>query len=257
MAVFQRIWNTIKPLPPVPQHEWGPAAPPVWTRIWDAIKPLAPVEEPREILLRRRWIFGGSGAGVLIAILFFGVFGYIKSAPMRAESAIREGVRLAAAGDNSRAIEHFNRAVSLRSDFAAAYLRRGISRQSLHQTDAAISDLAQALRLDPHLAAAHTAMGLVYRDRSDGDRAIAELTAALTIEPDEDAYYQRGQIYESLGQHEKAIADYNAAIGLLPNAPYVYRARATSELGLGDRDAARHDRSLALAIEHPGRDGSQ
>ena len=80
---------------------------------------------------------------------------------------------------------------------------------------------------------------------------------ALTIEPDEDAYYQRGQIYESLGQHEKAIADYNAAIGLLPNAPYVYRARATSELGLGDRDAARHDRSLALAIEHPGRDGSQ
>ena len=112
-------------------------------------------------------------------------------------------------------------------------------------------------RVDPRLAAAHTAIGLVYRDQGDGNRAIAELTAAITIQPDEDAYYQRGQIYESLGQHEKAIADYNAAIGLLPNAPYVYRARATSELGLGDRDAARRDRSLALAIEHPGRDGSQ
>jgi tetratricopeptide (TPR) repeat protein len=224
-SVFRRIWDTIKPLASAPRSEWQPAAPPAWRRMWDAIKPLAPV------------------------------FAYIKSAPMRAESAIREGVGIAAAGDESAAIERFNRAIAMRPDFAAAYLRRRSSRQGLRQTDAAVADPARALQLDPGLAAAHIAMGLVYRDQGHGDRAIAEFTAALTLLPN-DAYYQRGPVYESLGQHERVIEDYNAAIGSMPNPPYGYRARATSELNLGDRDAASRDRNLALASEHSGGEDS-
>jgi tetratricopeptide (TPR) repeat protein len=256
-SVFQRIWDTIKPVPPAPRREWETKLPPLWKRIWDGIKPPPPFAVPPASLRRRRLTFVSAVAAILALAMTVGVRRYIKSAPERAESVLREGIRLAAAGDNSGAIDRFNRAIAIRPDFAAAYLHRGLARRSLHGPDAAIADLAHALAIDPRLAAAHSAMGLILRDLGPPEEALAEFTAALSIQPDEDAYYQRGQIYESLGRHEKAIEDYNAAIGLLPNAPYVYRARATAELSLGDHNGANRDRSLAVAIEHSGLEDSQ
>lgn len=256
-SVFRRIWDTIKPVPPAPRREWEAELPPLWKRIWEGIKPPPLLAVPPGSLRRRRLTLVSAVTAILAATMTVGVWRYIKSAPERAESVFREGIRLAAAGDSSGAIDRFSRAIAMQPNLAAAYLRRGLARHSLHQSDAAIADLTRALALDPNLAAADTAMGLIFRDLGSPEKALSEFTAALSIQPDEDAYYQRGQIYESIGQHEKAIEDYNAAIGLLPNAPYVYRARATAELSLGDRNDASRDRSLALAIEHSGAEDSQ
>ena len=256
-SILRRIWDTMKPVPPAPQREWEVEPPPVWRRIWGALKPPPPVSVSPETLARRRRLLALGVAVLLIMGLLGGTWGYIKSAPARAETALREGMRLAAAGNTGAAIKHFDRAIAISPNLAAAYLQRGLALQSLHQTAAAIQDLTQALQVDPRLAAAHTAMGLIFQELGNSEKAATELTAALAVQPDEEAYYQRGQIYESLGRHEKAIEDYGAAIRLLPNAPYVYRARATAELNLGDREGASRDRKLAFAIEHPGAENSQ
>jgi tetratricopeptide (TPR) repeat protein len=66
-----------------------------------------------------------------------------------------------------------------------------------------------------------------------------------------EANYQRGQMYESLGEHQKALQDYNLAIGGMPDAPYIYRARALTRENLGDGAGARDDRQKADSIEFP------
>jgi tetratricopeptide (TPR) repeat protein len=58
-------------------------------------------------------------------------------------------------------------------------------------------------------------------------------------------------MYESLGEHQKALEDYNQAIGGMPDAPYVYRARAMTRENLGDETGAKEDRQKAISIERP------
>jgi tetratricopeptide (TPR) repeat protein len=250
-SALKRFWNAIKPPPAVPRRAWEPSPPSLWKRIWDTIKPPPPlVAVPAGVRRQRRNMLAVLGAVVLIAASIGGVAMYNRSAPERAQAALQDGMRLFAAGNATLAVENFTRAISTYPQSAQAYLQRGLARQSLGQTEDALQDFEQALRIDPQLAAAHTALGTISHDRGDPVRAAAEFTAALAVAPNEDAYYQRGQLYEVLGQHQRAIEDFTAAIALLPNAPYMYRARATAELAAGDEATSARDRARAYAIEH-------
>jgi tetratricopeptide (TPR) repeat protein len=244
---LKRLWDTIKLPPAPPRPEWERS---VWRRIWDAVKPPPPVAVSPEVRNRRWLLFGGAGAAILIAASITAARAYVHSAPTRAEAALQEGVRLAAIGDNVRALERFSLAISIRPEWADAYLQRGVAYRNRDETDHALLDIEHAIELNPDLASAHAMLGTILLVQKDSRRAITEFSAALAIAPNANTYYQRGQVYESLGEHENAVRDYDAAIELLPNAPYVYRARASAELNLGDRDAAKRDRSLADAIEH-------
>jgi len=245
--LLKRMWDRIKPPPAPPRPDWER---PLWIQIWDALKPPPPVSVPPEIQRRRRRILVSAGIAVVITGIVTAAYAYIYSAPARAEAAFQQGTRLAATGDNARAVDHFSRAISIRPGWAEAYFLRGSAYRNVNQTDHAVRDIEQALRLNPNLADAHAMLGSILLGQNDLQRAVSEFSAALVIGPNENAYYQRGQVYEALGDHPKAIQDYNAAIALLPNAPYVYRARASAELNLRDRDSAERDRSLADAIEH-------
>jgi tetratricopeptide (TPR) repeat protein len=257
--VFKRFWNAIKPPPPAPFRQWEPEPPPLWSRLWEGIKPPPPVVSVSpEVARRRRLMLAGAGLAMLAAGAGSAAFAYILSAPQRAEAAFQDGRRFAAAGNTAGAIDRFSRAIAIQPRFAAAYLERGLAHQTRLDYRLAMDDCEEALKLNPNLSAAHVARGMVFRSQGNAPHAAAEFTAALAVEQNEDAYYQRGQTYDSLGDHEKAIQDYSAAIALLPDAPYVYRARATAELSRGDREKAARDRERAFAIEHqltgsPGR----
>jgi tetratricopeptide (TPR) repeat protein len=119
----------------------------------------------------------------------------------------------------------------------------------MNQVDPAKEDFERAIAGDPNLGPAHTALGEIYRERGDLTRAMTEFTAAINITADTDAFYQRGQVHELLGEHQQAIQDYDAAIHDQPDAPYVYRARAMARDAMGDHDEAQQDRRTAIRIE--------
>ena len=77
-----------------------------------------------------------------------------------------------------------------------------------------------------------------------------EFSAAISLNGDLDAYYQRGQVYESLGEHQKAIADYDVAISQMRDAPYIYLARASAREHLGDKDGAAEDRKTSGQLQN-------
>lgn len=200
--------------------------------------------------LQRRRLLIGSVIVLTVGAAAWGVYQYIASAPIRAEKAFQDGMRLTGAGDFKGAEKRFTEAVRISPAMAEGYLQRGLARKSMHQMDAAIHDFEHAINEDSDLGPAHTALGEIYRERGDLTRAMSEFTTAINLKPNSNAFYQRGEVYESLGRHEQAIEDYVAAIHEQPDAPYVYRARAMSREAMGDREGAEEDRRTAIRIEH-------
>lgn len=110
-------------------------------------------------------------------------------------------------------ISAYNRAISLKPDFAEAYTNRGAAKAELEQRAEAITDFDEAIRLKPDFAV---------------------------------AYYNRGITKAELGHHEDAIADFDEAIRLKPDYAKAYNNRGVEKAELGRYDEAREDFEIAL-----------
>jgi len=223
------------------------------TRWWNSIKPL-PEEASRRAPVtaqqrRQRRLIKRTIGMVALAGAGWYVYGYIASAPERANAQVQEGMQKMQPGAYREAITHFDRAVSIKPDVAEAYLERGIAHHFLGETEPALADLEKALELNPDLAAAYNERGVIYHQRGDTRKAIEELSKSIKVRATTDGYYERGQAYESLGQHQKAIEDYDQAIAQTRESPFVYRARALAKDKLGDTEGAKQDRAKADGIE--------
>lgn len=255
-SAWKRFWAAVKPPPAA--HGSATLGTPEDSRLrmfWSALKAPPPAyrpgeEVPIEVRRRRTILVAAAVAAVLIVIAAWQVRRYIAAAPQRAQAALREGMRQAAAGDYKRAVDSFSTSARILPGMAPAYLQRGFAHESLNQIDAAFADYQRAAQADPKLAAAHSALGGIYSVRKDWEHAMQEFTLAISLDPTVEALYGRGQVYESLGQHQKAIEDYTAAIAVLPDAPHVYLARATARTNIGDRKGAEEDARQAREIEH-------
>lgn len=197
----------------------------------------------RRLLLRTAVVLALAAAG-------WGAYAYVSSAPSRAQSVYDEGMRLTAVGDLKGAEARFTRAIEIWPQMAPAFLERGLMRVDLSNLDGALADFQRAVALDPNLAQPHVELGRLERKRGDLEHAAGEFSQAIQIGATAEAYYQRGQLYDELGQHEKAVADYDASIHQQPDSPYPYRARALAKEALGDHDGAEQDREEASRLEH-------
>jgi tetratricopeptide (TPR) repeat protein len=235
---FRRFWNAIKPPPAVPRRSFDDQ----YRRPFGgALKPPAAV----------RRILGVAGVLVLAGAGAWEAYAYVSGAPKRAQAVLVDGLQLMASGKYPQAIESFTRATKIWPRLGTGYLERGLAHLSVQDTNAAIEDFKRAIEVDRSLTEAHTALGSIYRQRGEWNAALNEFTVAIGLGSTVDGNYQRGQLYESLGQHQSAVDDYNLAIAQLPDAPYVYRARALSRENMGDRAGAEEDRRTAFSIEHP------
>ena len=224
-SLVRRLWNTVKPPPAVPQER----------------KPLTPQQR---ILIRV------SAAVVLIVGTALGAYYWIASAPDRAESRFQSGMRFMRPGQYPQAVAEFSGAIGIWDRHSGAYLQRGVAKQVLGDADGALRDFEQAARIDPSLAEAFTARGTILRDRGDVRGAIDEITKSVGVRATMDGYFQRGLLWERLGEHQKAIEDYDRAIAQERDAPYVYAARGIAKRALGDIAGYEQDRDTSIAIEN-------
>jgi tetratricopeptide (TPR) repeat protein len=207
-------------------------------------------EQKKRLTTRQKRILRSTALVVGVALAAGGAYLYIASAPQRAEAVFQEGMKLMGPGNYARAIDRFDAAVGTWPQHAEAYLQRGNAHKSQGDLDAALADFDQAIEVNPRLAAAHTGRGSILLERGDMKRAMEAFTRAIAIESSTDAYYQRGQAYDALGEHQKAVNDYDQAIAEQREAPYVYRARAMAKRSLGDMAGYEADRDAASRLEH-------
>lgn len=226
----------------------------VHTRLWNVVKPPPAVKGDRKPMTKqrrkqRRMILFLLGA-IAIAGAGWEVYGYISSAPQRAHQQFDRAEELMGSGQYGKAVGGFTRALSIWPQMAEAYVERGLAHHRLADDDQALADLDRALQLDPSLSVAYAARGAISRDRGNVSLALEEYTKSIQSRPNVEAYFERAQLYEKLGQHQKAIADYDQAIAYLRDSPHVYRARAFAKENMGDEEGARADREIARSLEH-------
>ncbi len=148
---------------------------------------------------------------------------------------------------SKKAIEDFDRAITLKPDFPVAYTNRGNAKVDLGLYDSDINDQNMALRLSPNYAKAYAGRGVAYHWKEEYDRAIADFSRALELDPDDfSSYRNRGNTYFRKNEYALAIKDFARAIQMRPDKAELYWYRARCYLKTGNLDEALADANQSL-----------
>src|SRR5204863_5542401 len=102
---------------------------------------------------------------------------------------------------------------------AIAFHNRGGAYQAKGDNDRAIQDYNQAITLDPKYANAFNSRGVAYQAKGDNDRAILDYDQAIRLEPDNsNPLNGRCWLRAARGQLQAALADCNESLRLRPNS---------------------------------------
>ena len=132
------------------------------------------------------------------------------------------GVRMRK-GDQEKALECFDRAVSLDPHFALAYLNIGTLRLTLYFRQGrnpdnlalAVKNLRTALSLDPGLSPALRGLGAALMASGDSEEAIAAWEKAVDANPKDDfSTYNLGLAYFKKGDKARALRSFEAYLDL-------------------------------------------
>ena len=155
-------------------------------------------------------------------------------------------------GDYDKAINEFSRAISIKADYADAYVLRGNARRRKGDFSRAIEDYNRALGLNSEYAEVYNYRGFVFAQRGDYSRAVADYTQAIRFKKDyADAYFNRAYAHGKLGAWDQAIADYTQVIRLEPGNAVAYNERGKAWSGKGDKAKAAADFETAQKLGKP------
>ena len=165
------------------------------------------------------------------------------------EAYNNQGVNHAENGHYDLAIAAFNKAITLKPDYAFAYNNRGLTYLLKDETDMAIRDYTEVIELSPDNAEVYNIRGFIYFCKDEVDRAIEDYDKAIELNPDfTRAYNNRGGAYLSIGKIELAIKDFNKAIELNPDYDEAYNHRGGAYFSKDEVDRAIEDYDKAIEL---------
>ena len=92
--------------------------------------------------------------------------------------------------------------------YAVRFNNIGIEKYLSGDIEGAIEDYNRAIKIDSNYAPAYYNRGIAFLELGDPFNAVKDFTKAIEINPDYAlAYYNRGIIYEELGDSNKALMD--------------------------------------------------
>ena len=173
----------------------------------------------------------------------------VKKAPAKARPYNNLGAALMRAGRLGEAVQQFQSALAIKSDFGDAHYNLGLalSRQGL--LDAGIQHFDEALKLEPNNVKALNNMGVAQAMQGRYDQAALYFEAALKLNPqDADLLNNLGYSLKQSGNSDGAARQFIQALTLNPR-----HAGAHHNLGLilmdrGQNEAAARHFTFALEI---------
>lgn len=147
------------------------------------------------------------------------------------------------------ALRDFDRAISIRNDYACAFNDRGLVFLELDEKKRALADFDMALKLDPSLSYAFNNRAIIWIALADYDRAIRDCNAALAISPkDPMPLVNRGKALASMRCFRAAINDFTLALAYKPNWELAYCRRGSALLESGQVKEASVDLEKAIEL---------
>ena len=207
----------------------------------------------------------------------------IKKSPNKYTANQNLGCALFKAGDLSKALEYFNRALASRPGFMAFNNRAAVYFE-LGREKEALSDIQSAIERHPGYPHPYNLLGKIYEKNGQYDKAIASFDHAIELGPHEleprlsrgallsamghvdqgfedfqeavrtwpssgKALYNCGVTYFAKGNFSKALEYFDKAIKIEPNWPLTYLKRGELYRRQGLKDFARRDFQKALDLD--------
>ena len=152
-------------------------------------------------------------------------------------------------GELEMAVQSFESALEIKSDFADAHYNLGLTFQKLNQLDAAIKSYKDTLSIEPNYIKVHNNLGAIYLELGQMDNAIKSYDNVLIIQPDNaEAHHNLGNALNELGKLDDAIKSYEQALSIQPNYFEVHHNLGSLYYELGQHDQAINSYKQALSI---------
>ena len=117
----------------------------------------------------------------------------------------------------------FQKAVSIKPDYAEAHKNLGIVQKFLGQFEASIQSFKKAIFLEPEYSDAHFNLAKTLKECNKLDDALKSYQKVLSINPNfAHAHNNLGNIFKDLNQFENAINSYEQAININPHFPHAH-----------------------------------
>ena len=109
-----------------------------------------------------------------------------------------------ATGQSKKAIEDFDKAISLRPSYHEAYYNRGTAFAMTGQFNKAIQDFNKAISLNPSYPQAYYNRGLAFYNIGESKKAIEDFDKAISLRPSyHEAHRNRGVVLDKMGRINK------------------------------------------------------
>lgn len=175
-----------------------------------------------------------------------------RSETADADAHISLGRRFKARGALDKAVAHYDKALALAPDSAAALYYLGNARMDAGECDEAIACYHRALAINPDLADAHVNLGNALQRRGRLDEAFESYRRALSLQPEmPEAHFNLGNAHKDRGELDEARACYVRALALAPDfvAAYVNLGNVIVRQGRPQQAVAYFRTALALEPE--------
>ena len=169
--------------------------------------------------------------------------------PDFAEVYNNRGNLLSRLGRNAEAIASFRQALQIKPEYAEAHNSLGVALYDAGEIDEAVASYREALRVRSSYAEAQNNLGNALADLGQPEVALASFNAALQLNPRYfQAHYNKGNILRSLGRHDEAIASFNSAIELRPDYAEALNSLANTLNEQGKHQQAVDNLSRAIQL---------
>jgi len=166
-----------------------------------------------------------------------------------AEAYYNLGVTLRELGHIDAALKSYEKALAIKHEYPGAHNNLGNILLDLGSLDSAVDHFEWAVAFKPDYAEAHNNLGVVERKREKFDQAIKSFEKAIAIQPNyTQAHSNLGNTLFQLGQLETAITSYKKLIAIKPDYPEAYLNLGGSFQQLGKVDDAIKFYEKELAI---------
>jgi len=160
------------------------------------------------------------------------------------------GVFYKAIGQLEMSIKSFEKATSIKPDFADAHYNLGLSLQENNLIHAAVKSYEKALVINPNYAEVHNNLGIAQRKLGKINDAVKSFEQSLIIQPNfEEAHNNLGNALHELGQLDEAIKHYHNVIAIKPDYAEVHHNLGNILNELGQTDEAIESYKKTISIE--------
>ena len=163
------------------------------------------------------------------------------------------GTALQALGEWDAALASYDRAVSLKPDYALAYNNRGNVLRSLRRLHEALASFERAIEIQVNFVEAYSNLGNVQGELRLWELALSSYDKALALRPDfAEGHSNRGSALRALSRPGEALASFDKAIAIRPGyaEAHVNRGNVLCELQEFESATAAYNRAIATQKDY-------